>query len=141
MKNLIIALIMIGGSASASAESLSQEEFRYSVLPSLSSTCSRHMPVKIKRLIPDQQEIIHHDKVDYNCGNAALTIKEEYDGKLSFLYNDGFTNQYFDYKGRLEWKDNGKMDIKFYDGFKNINDDAISSGTSTGFGIVNIKPE
>lgn len=139
MKNLIIALIMIGGSASA--ESLSQEEFRYSVLPSLSSTCSRHMPVKIKRLIPDQQEIIHHDKVDYNCGNAALTIKEEYDGKLSFLYNDGFTNQYFDYKGRLEWKDNGKMDIKFYDGFKNINDDAISSGTSTGFGIVNIKPE
>lgn len=139
MKKLIMILIMISGSVNA--KSLSKEDFRYNVLPSLSTTCSRPIPVKVKKLISDKKEIMHYDKVDYNCGNAALTIKEGYDGNLSFLYNDGINNQRFDYKGRLEWKEDEKMDIKFYDGFKNINDDAISSGTSTGFGIMNIKPE
>lgn len=129
--------------ASATAGSLSKEEFRYNVLPSLSSVCSRPIPVKVKQLIPDKEErkAMHYDRIDYDCGKTALTIKEGYDGNLSFLYNDGLSNQRFDYKGRLDWKENGKMDIKFYDGFKNINDDTMPSGTSTGFGIVNIKPE
>jgi len=138
---IIFSLSMMSGSAIAGL--LSKEEFRGDVLPSLSSVCSRPMPLRVKQLIPDKEnrQVIHDDQVDYNCGNSALTIREGYDGRLSFIYNDGISSQRFDYKGRLDWKENGKMDIKFYDGFKNINDDAISFGTSTGFGIVNIKPE
>lgn len=144
IKNTVAIVIfssMMAGSATAG--SLSKEEFRDNVLPSLSSACSRPIPEKVKQLIPDEKEkkVIHYDSVDYSCGNSDLTIKEGYDGRLSFIYNDGTGSQRFDYKGRLDWKENGNMDIKFYDGFKNINDDTISSGTSTGFGIVNIKPE